>query len=100
MSQGYSVTATAAYLGVCKDTLYRWVKEKPEFSDAISRGYALGLQYFENLLIGKTNGTKRNVDTSCILFILKTRFHKEYGDLQKHEVSVSQITIKKEDENL
>lgn len=100
MSKGFSITATAATLGVCKDTVYDWKKKIPAFSDAINQGYALGLKHFENLLMKKVDGTKRNVDTSCLLFVLKTRFHKEYGEIQKHEVKHSSIEIKKEDENL
>ena len=104
MEKGHSVTACAAVIGVTKSTIYEWKKVHPEFSDAISRGYSLGLKYFEELLIGKMNGSKRNVDTSCLIFALKTRFHKEYGEIQKldhsGEIKVNQIDIDSDDSGL
>ena len=104
MAKGHSVTACAATIGVTKSTIYEWKKVHKEFSDAISRGYSLGLKYFEELLIGKMNGSKRNVDTSCLIFALKTRFHKEYGEIQKldhsGEIKVNQIDVDSDDSGL
>ena len=85
LAKGYSVTASAATLNVHLDTVYEWKKVYPEFSEAIKRGQAKSLQFFENALMGKVNGTNRKADTSCLIFALKTRFHKTWGEKQKIE---------------
>jgi hypothetical protein len=101
LAKGHSITATTHMVGgVNKSTIYEWKDKHPEFSDSISRGFAKGLQMFEGLLMGKMNGTKKNVDTSCLIFVLKTRFHKEYGEIQKHEVEVSSIALTGDDGKL
>ena len=47
MREGVSKEACAGKLEIAKDTLYRWIAEHPEFSDAIRRGEQLSRQWWE-----------------------------------------------------
>lgn len=91
LAKGHSKQALCGKLGIHKDTLYTWIKEKPAFSDAIKRGVNRGLSHFEDKLLDKIN----RGDLTALIFTLKTRFHKVYGDKTKHEVETTQpIEIK------
>jgi len=48
LADGYSKEATAGILGIKKATLYVWIVEKPEFSDAIEAGEALSQKWWED----------------------------------------------------
>ena len=45
---GKSITWMAAELLISKDTIYRWAKEHPEFSDALNVARALAQQWWED----------------------------------------------------
>ncbi len=91
--------------------MYKWEKEKsnkPEWVEAKECAVSGGLYYYEQLLkagmIGaefKVNDMPAKIDKTLIIFAMKTRFHKIYGDKQdiKHTGDVS-ISFDKSDENL
>ena len=76
MSQGYSIEAFAGLIGVTKSTLYLWIKEHPEFSDAKTLGEAKSQLYFERIgnehLVNVKDGPQLN--TSFWIFNMKNRF--------------------------
>lgn len=40
MSQGYSITAAAGFIGVCAETIHNWAKAHPEFFNTLKRARA------------------------------------------------------------
>ena len=58
MSRGYSLTAFAGEIGVSRYTLDNWASSFPSFMEAVSRGRAARLKYWESKLInvGETGG--------------------------------------------
>lgn len=56
LSQGgsYTLISVAAVLDVAPSTIALWVKEHPEFSDAVQRGRAKGVAILEQRLDGMT----------------------------------------------
>lgn len=48
LAQGFSKEATAGKLGITKETLYQWVANKVDFSDAIKEGEALSQRWWED----------------------------------------------------
>jgi transposase len=107
LAKGYSVTASAALLNVHKDTLYEWARKHPEFSASIKRGIGKSQRHFEKLLAAKVSGQtikgfdQKKSDLTGIIFALKTRFFRDWGDIMKHEIqNAVKIIIDKEDEKL
>ena len=108
LSKGFSLTATCADLDCCKDTVYEWMDKHPEFSDAIKRGKQKGQKYFENIMMHKITGKitdqfdPKKSDTTLLIFALKTRFHKDFGNKDKVEVDHGEIkiTISEDDQDL
>lgn len=102
LGKGYSLASLPAEIPVNIDTIYQWRKQHASFADSIKRGQAMALKFYENLLIKKLSDKKitrasktdpKNIDTSCLIFTLKTRFHGTYGDVTKHEIAGAKIEI-------
>lgn len=93
LSQGYTLTALAAELDVTRETIDQWRKTYPEFGTAIHKGLARAQRFFEQRLIlmakgdtsEATKGVRDNVNMSALIFALKTRFHKDFGNKQTIE---------------
>jgi len=96
LSKGHSFEASMTDLDCHRDTGYEWVKKKPEFADAKKKGEAAALKLYEQMALAdltgiipqslKLKGSKR-INTTMLIFMLKTRFHKIYGDKMKLESS-------------
>lgn len=100
MGKGFSYTTFAVTIepNVNVDTLYEWEKVHPEFADAKRRGYNKGLKFFESLMVSKTMGVvpeslkalgSKGGDLTALIFVLKTRFHREYGEKQQIEIGTT-----------
>lgn len=78
LAKGFSVAAFAGSIPVAKSSVYKWMDEHPEFSDAIKEGQARAVLFWEkaniNLaLTGEGNAT-------AIVFGLKNRAPEEWRD--------------------
>jgi hypothetical protein len=80
---GMSYHSFAGAIGVCRDTLYDWEVKYPEFKEAKKDAMEAAFQFWEKLLVAKAYGQKKDIDITAVIFALKTRFHKEYGEYQK-----------------
>ncbi len=114
MSKGLSFESFAGEVGVAKSTLYKWKVEIPPFKDSYEIGYSKALRLFETLLVHKCTGTEMKIgnqsidpkkgDTTALIFAMKTRFHRTYGDRGKVEVESGNdgiiIKIDKDDAEL
>ncbi len=97
LAKGFSKLALAGELGICDKTIYNWMEKHPDFLHSIKKGEQKGLRFFEKILIAKLSGQEiagfdsRKSDTACLLFTLKTRFYRIYGDKSKLELSVDDL---------
>lgn len=82
MEQGYSTTALAGHIGVSRSTLYLWMDEYPEFSDAVKEGMAASAIWWENCL--RDNAAKGEGNATAAIFGLKNRASDDWRD--KREV--------------
>ena len=85
LADGYSIAALAGHIGVARSTIYKWVEEHPEFSDAVKVGQAKATLWWEkanrNLaMTGEGNAT------ACV-FGLKNRASDEWRDKVENEHS-------------
>jgi hypothetical protein len=94
MSKGHSFEASMADFGCCRETGYDWVKRFPAFALAKKAGEAAALKFLEQLAIAKLTGVipkglqqkgSKKISSTMIIFFLKTRFHKIYGEKMKLE---------------
>jgi hypothetical protein len=70
----------ATALGICRDTLYQWKQEWPEFSDAINAG-----RIDSDGEVVKSLRTKAlEGDTTAMIFWLKNRHPKYWRDKHDH----------------
>ena len=78
MTQGYSTTALAGHLGVSRSTLYLWMEEHPEFSDAVKEGMAASAIWWEDCL--RDNASKGEGNATAAIFGLKNRASDDWRD--------------------
>jgi len=107
MKSGLSFQTFGAQVNVVRATIYNWLEDYPEFKKAKDIGNALAQDFMEKRLAAKISGQKINglnvkdIDNSCLIFALKTRFHKTYGDKHEHEhTGEIKINIDKDDAKL
>ena len=82
MGQGYSLTAAAGKIGVCRQTVYAWADEKPEFSDALNHARSASAAWWEDRAQDVAQGKDGNA--TMVIFGLKNRVADEWRD--KREV--------------
>lgn len=81
LSEGYSKEATAGALGISKPTLYEWIKERPDFSNAIKEGESLSQRWWEDR--GREACADGNFNGTVWAMTMKNRF----GYRDKHEIT-------------
>ena len=107
MKKGLSFQTFGVQINVVRSTLYEWVENYPEFKKAKEIGTMAGQDFMEKRLAAKISGQKINglnvkdIDNSCLIFALKTRFHKTYGDKHEEKDAVNiNITISDDESKL
>jgi hypothetical protein len=85
MSEGLSLAAFAGTLKVARETLYRWMSEHSEFSDAVSRARSTRLLWWEQKLMRSRKGA----ETTASIFALRNADPSEWRDIRnvQHEHS-------------
>ncbi len=98
MEQGFSYSSFPAILydkykvQVVKDTLRYWEYTKPDFARAKETAVARSLRFFERFMRIHITGIvpdelrerlNKKMSSTMVIFALKTRFYKEYGDQLK-----------------
>jgi transposase-like protein len=92
MSQGYSKEALAGHLSISKETLYQWIKEYPDFSDAIKEGVSKSQMFWEQLgMQGIFTDEKTKFAQGAWVFNMKARFG--FTDVQ-HVETKTEIKLK------
>lgn len=89
LDKGLSIQTFGGTIGVARSTVYKWADEFKEFKEAMEIGKQKAQEFYEKRLVAKTAGQtikgvdSKLVDTTCLIFALKTRFHETYGERQK-----------------
>lgn len=78
MADGYSTKAFAGYIGVSLSTVYKWMEENPEFSEAIKSAQAAGAFWWEKTL--KHVASTGEGNASAAIFGVKNRSQEEWKD--------------------
>ena len=98
MKNGYSFTSFSATLydkykvKIGRTALFNWVKLYPEFAEAKEIGESRALKFLEKHLRVHVTGyippeiekkQNKKMSVTMVVFALKTRFYREYGDQLK-----------------
>jgi hypothetical protein len=83
---GISVSAFAGVVGVEIETIFRWKKAHPEFSEACGRARAARMLWWE-LKLGRS---RKGAETTASIFALKNISPAEWRDIRhtEHEVRI------------
>lgn len=103
MRDGGTIQTFGATIDVTRATIYNWIDEHEDFKAAKDKGVQLAQKYFEDKAKRKLDADDRmakNIDTTMLIFMMKTRFHDTYSEKQKIEHSVQQIEIDEKDKDL
>lgn len=77
----------AAMIGISKDTLYKWIEEHDEFSDAIKEGELLSQVWWENFGQSAALGAVEGFNSTAWIFSMKNRFPDRYRDVKVTELN-------------
>lgn len=106
MGSGLSFDSFGAVIKVATSTIYKWVEDFPEFKEAKDIATAASLMWYEKRFVIKSSGQKikgidaKEIDSKCLMFAMRTRFHKTYSEKREieHKGNVFSIDyIKKQD---
>jgi hypothetical protein len=81
MGQGYSKSAFAGHIGVCRDTLDDWAAKDAEFLRATKEGAVARVEFLEKRLIGETTASPQ---ITAMIFALKNAMPAEWRDRHEH----------------
>lgn len=92
MGEGLSLTAFAGSIKVEKQTVYRWMSEHSDFSDAVARGRATRVLNLEQKLLRARYGAQ----SSAAIFALRNADPGEWRDVRNvqhdHSHTIAQLT--------
>lgn len=81
MREGYSTKAFAGHIGVSLSTVYKWMDEHEEFSEAIKAAQAAGAWWWERTL--RQVASTGDGNASAAIFGVKNRSQEEWKDKQE-----------------
>lgn len=86
MAQGYSLTAFAGKIRVSRDTVYEWIKQHADFSDAVNRARPARTRAYETRLMAARSGA----EAASAIFGLKNADPVEWREVRsvQHDVNV------------
>ena len=96
MKKGHSFTGALGEIGIGYTQGFAWVKKYPAFKKAKEEGHAHALAFVEKCAISALTGVippslramgSKKINVTMAIFLMKTRFHHEYGERMKLEGS-------------
>ena len=81
MAQGYSLTAFAGSIKVGRETVYGWIAQHREFSDAVARARPARTLWLERKLLSSRKGA----ETTAAIFALRNAQPDEWRDVKHTE---------------
>lgn len=85
--QGYSLTAFAGEIGVCRDTITAWCDENPEFSLAVKHAKAKRARWWEDRARTVASEGGPGGQATMVIFGLKNHAPDDYQDITKQQVT-------------
>jgi hypothetical protein len=91
MAKGYSLSAFAGSIRVCRNAVYEWTRAYSEFGDAVSRARSARIAALEIKLLASRKGA----ETTASIFALKNASPDEWRDVRhtEHTHAISARTL-------
>ena len=86
-SQGASKVEIAVELGITRSTLYLWMQEVEEFSDAMQKADQIAQSWWERMGRQATFGAFPAFNSAAYIFQMKNRFRKDWQDIKQTELT-------------
>lgn len=84
-AQGYSLTAFAGEIGVCRDTITEWADVHPEFSLSVKHAKAACARWWEDRLRGVALDGGPGGQATAAIFGVKNHAPHDFADKTQHE---------------
>ena len=81
MSEGFSLTAFAGFIGVSKHAIYEWIAAHADFGNAVARARAARVAALETKLLRSRKGA----ETTAAIFALRNADPEEWRDVKHQE---------------
>ena len=91
--QGKSLTQIAAYLGVTRKRLYSWMKDHPEFKDAVEMAREHSQAWWENK--AQKSLDSKHFQGSMLGKMMASRFPDDYGERSSIEIEAPITVIRR-----
>jgi hypothetical protein len=85
LADGFSIAALAGELSVARSSVYKWIDEHPEFSDAVKIGQAKATLWWERA--NRTLAITGQGNATACVFGLKNRSPEDWRDVKATEVT-------------
>ena len=96
MAEGLSLTAFAGHIRVARDTVYGWLSQHSEFSDAVARARSTRVLWLERKLLRSQKGA----ETTAAIFALRNAQPDEWRDVKHTETTHLHAIAQLSDEQL
>jgi len=93
MSLGFSKEAVAGYIGIAKDTLYKWAEAHPEFADALRIGTSKSQYVWEKKAVDFSVHTKNGKQINAAVYNLNMK--NRFGWVDKVETKNEEVKKEK-----
>ncbi len=94
LSDGESLAAVCAELDICRDTLYTWRENNPDFDKAVRKGLQKAQRDWESIGRSGITGQYEKFSAPAWIFTMKNRFREDYKE-EKEQKSVSDSIVEK-----
>ena len=79
-----SVTAACAQVGISRETHYQWVRQDPDYAEAVAEARQLGADWLEDVAIARATAREKPSDV-LLIFLLKGAMPDKYRDMARRE---------------
>ena len=79
-----SVTAACAQVGIARETHYQWVRQYPDYAEAVAEARQLGADWLEDVAIARATAGAKPSDV-LLIFLLKAARPDKYRDMARRE---------------
>ena len=79
-----SVTAACAQVGISRETHYQWVRQYPDYAEAVAEARQLGADWLEDVAIARATAGEKPSDV-LLIFLLKAARPEKYREAQRRD---------------